>query len=123
MKTIKTAAGVTKRLSDYDWTVILSAEPARGRPWVNATAGFTGSVAPFNRRDIRHIIGISDGENDGADWIAVFLLWDGRYVFVSAGCDRTGWDCQSGMRAFVSDRLHTLAQFGMSPDERIRLGL
>lgn len=46
----------------------------------------------FSCRDVRRIIAMQDGENDGPDWIAVGELWDGRFFVVRGGCDYTGWD-------------------------------
>lgn len=40
------------------------------------------------------IVGVvksSKGQNDGLAWRAVFVLYDGRFLFVKAGCDYTGW--------------------------------
>jgi hypothetical protein len=31
------------------------------------------------------------GENDGPDWWCVVRLTDGRFAFLSAWCDYTGW--------------------------------
>ena len=41
--------------------------------------------------DLTEIIAVSEGENDGPDWLAVARHKDGRYVYVRAGCDYTGW--------------------------------
>lgn len=50
------------------------------------------SDAPFSRADVIRIVASSDGEYDGPDWIGIFKLKDGRYGFLAAGCDYTGWD-------------------------------
>jgi len=46
----------------------------------------------FTREDVRRIIAMVDGENDGPDWVGVFELQDGRFASLRAGCDYTGFD-------------------------------
>lgn len=81
------------------------------------------SAEPFQRADVVVVIAAADGENDGPNWIGVFKLKDGRFAFLSAGCDYTGWDCQSGGHAIVDDDLEHLIQFGLGADDRTRLEL
>lgn len=81
------------------------------------------SVAPFSHPDIRDVLASAEGENDGADWIALVILQDDRFAFISAGCDYTGWGCQDGGRVVVSSTFRELLQFGLDADERARLGL
>lgn len=50
------------------------------------------SLAPFGRRDVASILGLAEGENDGADWLIAGQLKDGRWFSLRAGCDYTGWD-------------------------------
>lgn len=45
----------------------------------------------FSPDDISEILKQSDGENDGPDWCFLFQLRDGRYAYLQAGCDYTGW--------------------------------
>lgn len=77
---------------------------------------------PFTLDDVSQIIAADEGENDGAHWIAVGILNDGRYFFLSAGCDYTGWDCRAGGDAQVAGTLPDLIRFGMDEDARRRLG-
>jgi hypothetical protein len=46
----------------------------------------------FDRRDVKRLLAHAVGENDGPDWLALMELWDGRYAYLHAGCDYTGWD-------------------------------
>lgn len=46
----------------------------------------------FKREDVKRVLLMSNGDNDGPDWIGLFELNDGRYAGLSAGCDYTGWD-------------------------------
>jgi hypothetical protein len=68
----------------------------------DAAPGSDVATAPFNREDVREVLGISEGENDERDWIVCGWLNDGRLFFLSAGCDYTGWDCQSSGRSYVA---------------------
>lgn len=49
------------------------------------------SSASFAWTDVREVLGSAEGDNDGPSWIAALLLKDGRYAFIRAWCDYTGW--------------------------------
>lgn len=122
-----------ERIRGYDWEMAFqccgAVEDAEGSwptschntPSVSAALGSTVSAEPFQRVDVAEVIATSDGENDGANWVGVFRLKDGRFAFLSAGCDYTGWDCQSGGHAIVSHDLDHLRQFGLDDTARGRL--
>lgn len=80
------------------------------------------SLAPFGRKDVAELFAIREGVHDEANWLAFGRLTDGRFFFLSAGCDYTGWDCQSGGMAFVADNKDDLIRFGMDEDERSLMG-
>lgn len=80
-------------------------------------------ITSFEHRDIRDVLASAEGENDVANWIALVTLRDGRFAFISAWCDYTGWGCQDGGRVVVSSTFRELLQFGLDADERARLGL
>lgn len=46
-----------------------------------------------------------NGENDGANWHWLVRTEDGKYAYLTGGCDYTGWDCQSSLDTFVEDTL------------------
>jgi hypothetical protein len=50
------------------------------------------SIEPVSRWMVKRIIALSEGEPDGAAWLGFFELLDGRFLFLEAGCDYTGWD-------------------------------
>lgn len=106
------------RLDDYAWE-----EAFRFANENIGSAGALCDVSAFGREDVVEIIAIEDGENDGASWIGVFRLADGRFAFVDAGCDYTGWECQAGGNAVVSTSLEVLIRFGLGEDARDRLRL
>jgi len=81
------------------------------------------SVEEFFREDVEEVIAMSEGENDGPDWLLVAKLKDGRFAFLEAGCDYTGWDCQASGAVVVSTTLERLIRFGIGDDQRERLRL
>jgi len=84
--------------------------------------GYKGPIA-WTKDDVAEVLCASEGENDGANWLALLRLKDGRFVFLSAGCDYTGWDCQASGRSTVAKDKKRLIQLGMDADDRSRLGL
>jgi hypothetical protein len=113
-------------LDDYDWESAFSCAsgtPQGGCSWSQTpdpAPGSTVSTAPFNREDVREIAGLDLGEHDDRDWIVCGWLNDGRLFFLSAGCDYTGWDCQSGGRAYVANTWEEIALV-MTDEERKRM--
>lgn len=106
-----------ERLDDWDWEQAFTyadPTPVLGEQ-INASA--------FAREDVMEIIAIDDGENDGPSWIGVFRLQDGRFAYLEAGCDYTGWDCQAGGSAQVATTLEKLVRFGVGEADRRRLEL
>jgi hypothetical protein len=78
--------------------------------------------ATFSLDDVAEVIKADEGQNDGDSWLAVGRLNDGRHFFLSAWCDYTGWDCQSGGGAEVADTLDNLIRWRMGDEDRARLG-
>ncbi len=116
-------------LDDSDWCdafgEAMGVEPdayAKSLKNPRRVLGFDGSDAPFARSDVARIVAISTGEKDELDWIGVFQLNDGRFGFVRAGCDFTGWDCQAGGDAEVAATIEDLVRLAMKDEERSRLG-
>jgi hypothetical protein len=69
-----TAAGFTKEdFDDYDWKEFIG-------------------YAEFDEVDIMNTLAQAEGYNEGPEWLGIYLLKNGKYGFVSAGCDYTGWD-------------------------------
>lgn len=85
--------GYTKRegvvldiLTQCDWdNVFAYANPEKALPNDDI------STESFTTKDVTEIFGCDLGENNGANWVMAGLLKDGRYFFISAGCDYTGW--------------------------------
>jgi hypothetical protein len=53
-------------------------------------------------KNIQEYYWIQEGENDEQAWVCLCKLTNGSYVFYSARCDYTGFDCQGGMIMFIS---------------------
>lgn len=121
------------RLDAYDWAYAFEvAGPPDHDEWgspfnqpdINpAPPGADVSCDTFQRDDIEHILSLAEGDNDGPDWLIAGRLRDGRWFALRAGCDYTGWDCQSGGNVSVCESQEDLLTFGMTGTERSRLGL
>jgi len=49
------------------------------------------NYSKFPMESVSRIVASVDGENDESNWSAVFQLNDGRFGYLDAGCDYTGW--------------------------------
>lgn len=99
------------RYNDPD---IRRAHPTTGDPDV--------SLAEFTRYDIAEVVAAEEGDNDGPSWLCFGRLKDGRWFILRAGCDYTGWDCQSGGDVDVASTRELILQYGMDDEELKRLG-
>lgn len=110
---------------DYDWKAVFG-EDSGGN-----TSKATDAIPPHskvdttppNLADVKTVIAAVNGENDGAEWLGLFELNDGRFCVAGGGCDYTGWDCQAGNHISVAASLDDAIRFGLSEQERARLGL
>ncbi len=106
------------RLYNDDWEQVFAYahQPSDVRKHQLTTLSYT-------RESVKEILAMSDGEGDEDQWIGLFEMLDGRFLVVRAGCDSTGWDCQQWGSAEVADDLGTLILYGLSLNERERLGI
>ena len=79
--------------------------------------------ADFSMDDVEKVLHHDPGHNDGDPWIMAGVLKDGRYFFLSAWCDYTGWDCQSGGHSNTTDTEESLYKYLLGEEERRRFGL
>lgn len=108
-----------ERIRDNDWCQVFSFAGHEPRE-----AGIGGGIAPgFDHEDVAEVLYTDEGEREGDSWIGVFKLKDGRFAFVSAGCDYTGWACQAGGSGVVHTDLAFLLRMGLGDDDRSRLGI
>ena len=61
-----------------------------------------------------------EGENDFVDWILLCKLSNGKYAYYTAWCDYTGFDCQGGMKLYISSKLKTLVKMAMDDKNRTK---
>lgn len=113
--------------NDYDWKEVLGyggkdQTYAASKP-PTPVGDDPPSGEPFGMDDIAEIIAAEAGENDGQEWVCALELVDGRYAYIEAGCDYTGWDCQTSGSAWVASDLHNLIRWGLTESARRRLGL
>jgi hypothetical protein len=114
--------------ADYDWREafgytghVLRGSERTNRPML--CAGATCTDDPVGIDDVGEIVAYENGENDEADWIGVFRLLDGRWLFLAAWCDFTGWDCQAGGQGWVAEDFERLCQFAINDSAASRLGI
>jgi hypothetical protein len=82
-----------------------------------------GYADDFGIGDVAEVLRKEDGENDGPEWIGVFRLKDGRFAYVAAGCDYTGWDCQAGGTGKAFATIKDCVVMGLTDEYRRRLGV
>jgi len=49
----------------------------------------------FGTADIKKILAVIEGVRDEYNWSWIIELKNGKFVYMTGGCDYTGWDCQS----------------------------
>ena len=79
--------------------------------------------AEFGICDIAEVGQAIEGENDGDDWIIWGRLKTGQWFYAWAGCDYTGWDCQSAGDSYLADTAEELFRLGMTTSARQRFGI
>lgn len=111
--------------ANSDWEAVFGEDSGGNTDRVveSAKPGLKVNLDEVSREDVKKIIAAANGENDGADWIGLFELKDGRFLIASGGCDYTGWDCHASNHLAVADSLTTAIRFGLGDSERLRLGL
>lgn len=78
-------------------------------------------TASFDREDVISILAMEEGANDEEHWIIAGKLKDGRWFYLEAGCDYSGWDCQASGSAVVASTKSELIRFGIPNEARTRL--
>lgn len=61
---------------------------------------------------------IHEGINDEEEWYCLCRLNNGFYIFYTASCDYTGFDCQGNMRMYISANAIRLFYHGLTEHER-----
>ena len=120
--TLVVEQGLEAVAKSYDWEEAFSVA-CRDRirnstPWNKAVL-----TTPAAHTDVKRVIASVIGENDGARWVGLFELNDGRFVAISSWCDYTGWGCQDGGEMMVASSEEDIIRYGLSDGERERVGL
>jgi hypothetical protein len=118
-------------LQDGDWHEAFAAagEPGgSGSISLNVTGvppGADVSLAPFARWAVAEVLAHGEDYGDYAetDVEVVGRLWDGRWFYITAGCDTTGWDCVASGSCVVAATREDIVRFGLSGPSRVELGL
>jgi hypothetical protein len=69
-------------------------------------------------KNITKFYWIHEGTNDDEAWMCMCKLSNECYVFYTASCDYTGFDCQGGMNMIISKNLYSLFYEGMTEQQR-----
>jgi hypothetical protein len=108
--------------TDYDWCEVF------GEGDGGNCDGHIDGIAdcppnPVSRAMVVEIVAAVNGERDETDWIGVFRLQDGRYLAAEGSCDYTGWDCRAANHLAVAKTLDDILAYGLTPEQRQRLGV
>jgi hypothetical protein len=79
------------------------------------------SLEPFTRDDVVEIAYMDEGVHDEEDWLIIGKIKDGRWFYIEAGCDYTGWDCQTSGRTLVAESKASILRYGPGTGARQRL--
>lgn len=104
-----------EQLNDYDWTQAFETSDVRSLP------GSSVATTPFGREDVLTVLSSSEGCRDESPWLMVGLLKDGRFFYLEAGCDYTGWDCQAYGSMTVSATLEELMSTAIPEQNILRM--
>lgn len=116
---------LTNLKDDYDWREVFG-EGGGGNTDKETDPCPPGSdidTTPPNIADVVEVIAAVNGENDGPEWLGVFLLKDGRYLVAEGSCDYTGWDCRAGNSLQVARTIEDAIQYELTTEQLGRLEL
>lgn len=63
--------------------------------------------------NLKEIFHFQTGQRDGDDWNVLGQFSNGVFFYITAWCDYTGFDCQSGVRVHCSRDLDLLKKMGI----------
>ena len=61
---------------------------------------------------------VHEGMNDEEPWYCLAKLDNGAFIFYTASCDYTGFDCQGGMGLTIASSLEKLVAYEMTEQQR-----
>lgn len=89
--------------------------------WVVGESG--PGLIPFGVDDVEEVLAFADGAKDEESWLMLGKTSGGLFFYMTAWCDYTGWDCQSGGSIYVSRSKERLLELSVTADEKLRMGL
>ena len=69
-------------------------------------------------KDVAEYYWVHQGEKDEEEWHMLCRLKNGCYVYYTASCDYTGFDCQGHMKLFISKNCSRILYEAMSETSR-----
>ena len=108
-----------------DWREVFAFSGSGGKNPANVQVvlGANCSDNHFTQKDIKSVFAYEEGKKNCDAWLICGQLLDGRYFFIEAWCDYTGWGCIARGCAYVSDTWERLYQFGIGDVARARFGI
>lgn len=112
-------------LADKDWAELFGEGRFVQKVVKKSNKKSQVSLDPFNRQDIADIIALQNGSLDGADWLGLFRLKDGRLLTAFGGtrCFCNQWDCITQSLMVLCTNLDEVIQYGLDTSQQERLGL
>lgn len=77
----------------------------------------------FAMDDIQTIANLAEGQHDGDDWVIYGQLKNGKWFYLSAGCDYTGWDCQASGTSGLEETRDLIERLHLTSKDRDRLNV
>lgn len=112
----KSSATAEHVKDDCDWQEAFKYAHEVSNPVTRETIKYENPI-----EEVAYVVAISEGSNDGPEWVGIFLMKDGKFLFLAAGCDYSGWGCQASGHAEWHNSLKTLWSCITVDDHRERL--
>ena len=98
--------------NDYRLSECLRAMPGFADPTPEQLGDFP--------KNIQHYYWISDGKRDEHPWRTLCRLSTGLFVYITASCAFSGFDCMGSIHVYGAEKLQTLIDHAMTEDARQR---
>jgi len=94
-----TTISIEEFRADYDWGEVLSyagkdscEQGEQKPPMASPVSDATMDCSVFGMEDVKDVICVSAGMKEEDSWLCILELRDGRFAYIEACCDYTGWD-------------------------------
>lgn len=100
-------SGFWQPMPEVPADLLITKEEFEGEDYDLSTAlVYCSQSYPHTIEDVKKILAVIEGTNDEESWHWLVELRDGRYAYITGGCDYTGWDCQGYVESYVADTLY-----------------